>query len=96
MAGWNPEHQYCGNIGTLKIECGDPSYSEVSTRKISVPTTLTHIVAGFLFPDASTSDTMIGRATPRIGEPSGGLLCFSLSDNSIGTAYYPTYIAIGW
>lgn len=96
MAGF--DLQYQGNAvvpsGGLKVEGGDPSYFEVSSTYVSVPTRLEHVIAGFLSVDGSNGSTAFGRASQRIGEPSNGVLDFSLFDAT--TTDTVTYIAIGW
>jgi len=94
MAGFDSVYQATGFARQLKVEGGDPSYWEVSSTYVSVPTQLTHVVAGFLMVDGSNASTAMGRASSRIGEPSSGVLDFSLFDaTSTDTV---TYIAIGW
>jgi hypothetical protein len=96
MAGFDLQYQLQSVIasGGMKVEGGDPSYFEVSSTYVSVPTRLEHVVAGFLLVDGSNGSTAAGRASQRIGEPSGGVLDFSLFDaTSTDTV---TYIAIGW
>ncbi len=84
--------------GNLRIDCGDVSYTEFSgtTQYIHIPVRLSHIVAGFAFPDGTNSDTMVGRASPRIGEISDGMCAFSISDVTVSADDRWTYIAIGW
>ena len=94
MAGFDGVYQLGGQAANMRIEAGDPSYFEVSSTYVSVPTTLNHVYAGFLMVDGSNASTATGRASQRIGDPSNGVLDFSLADaTSTDTV---TYIAIGW
>jgi hypothetical protein len=94
MAGFDNVYQLGGKGNNFRLECGDPSYFEVSSTYVSVPTTLTKIFAGFLMVDGSNASTATGRASQRIGDPSDGVLDFSLADaTSTDTV---TYIAVGW
>ena len=96
MAGFDLGYQKSVVIpmGGLKLECGDPSYHEVSSTYVSVPTQLTHVLAGFLLVDGSNCSTAVGRASSRIGDPSNGILDFSLADATAPDTV--TYIAVGW
>ena len=99
MAGFERQYQITGQTtGGLRVEAGDISYSEFSgtTQYVHIPTQLSHIVSGLAFPDGTVVDTLLGRASQRIGEISAGQICFSVSDVTIGAADRWTYIAIGW
>jgi len=95
MAGFDLAYQKSATIpGGLRVEVGDPSYFEVSNTYVSVPTQLSKIVFGWLTVDGSNGSTATGRASPRIGEPSAGVLDFSLYDaTSTDTV---SYVAFGW
>ena len=80
MAGFDNEYQISGQLGGMRIEAGDPSYASSGATYVSVPTNFTHVYAGFLMVDGSNASTATGRASPRIGDPSNGVVDFSLAD----------------
>lgn len=97
MAGFNNVYQLGGAAANLRVEAGDPSYFEISDTYVSVPTTLTHIVAGFLMVDSSKASASTGRASLRVGDISDSVLDFSLADTTATSLTDTvTYMAVGW
>ena len=94
MAGIDLSYSFSGKIGSLMVEGGDVSYYDISTNLVCVPTRLTHVVAGLVFNDNSDMQATKGHANSRCMEAYDGILCFSISDNTITETV--TYIAFGW
>ncbi len=93
------QHLSTFGSGGLRVEAGDISYAEASmttNQYIHIETRLNHVVMGMAFPDSTRSATMRGRASPRIGDISGGMCAFSLSDATVTNDDQWTYFILGW